>query len=133
MKYLLDTHSFIWTITDVKKLSKNARQIIEDSNNEVGVSVVTFWEISIKKSIGKISFGKFMPEDFVSMANRSQFTIIGLAATVAATAYRLPWRKDHNDPFDRMLVWKAIQNDFHLVSKDSDFSLYKDLGLKLIW
>ncbi len=133
MKYLLDTHSFIWTITDTKKLSSKVIQIIEDTNNDVSVSIITFWEMSIKHSIGKLSLGKYEPQDFVSLATDSQFSIVGLSATLAASAHQLPWRLPHKDPFDRLLIWKAIKNDFQMISKDSDFHLYEDLGLQLVW
>jgi len=133
MKCLLDTHSFIWAITDIKQLSVKAKRIIEDTNNEVCISVVTFWEMSIKHSLGKMTFGDLVTEDFIELARESSFSIVELSAPLAATVYRLPWRKNHKDPFDRMLVWKAIQSEFHLISKDSDFHLYNDLGLKLIW
>lgn len=133
MKYLLDTHSFIWAISDTAKLSAKASKIIEDSNNDVCVSVVTFWEMSIKHSLGKLSFGKLAPQDFIPLANDSQISILGLSAGLVATGHLLPWRKLHKDPFDRMLIWKAIKNDLHLISKDSDFYLYQDLGLNLIW
>src|SRR5258706_9773979 len=134
MKYLLDTHSFIWAVTsDYKKLSEKALKVVQDSENEIFVSVITFWEMSIKKSIGKIDLGKAVVEDFIEHANRNQFTIASLSPLSAATNYQLPWRKSHRDQFDRLLVRKAIKNDFCLISKDSDFNLYSDLGLKLIW
>jgi PIN domain nuclease of toxin-antitoxin system len=133
MKYLLDTHSFIWAITDTKKLSSKVIQIIEDTNNDVSVSIVTFWEMSIKHSIGKLSLGNYEPQDFVSLATDSQLSIIGLSATLVASAHQLPLRLQHKDPFDRLLIWKAIKNDFQVISKDSDFHLYKDIGLQLVW
>jgi PIN domain nuclease of toxin-antitoxin system len=133
MKYLLDTHSFIWAIRDTNKLSKKASKIIEDTNNDVWVSVVTFWEMSIKHSLGKLSLGNVSPEDFIGFANNSQISIVGLSAALAASSHQLPCRKNHKDPFDRMLIWKALKSDFHVISKDSDFSLYSDLGLQLIW
>lgn len=54
MKYLLDTHSFLWTVTDFEKLSRKVQEVVADMENEVFVSVVTFWEMSIKHSVGKI-------------------------------------------------------------------------------
>ena len=133
MKYLLDTHSFIWAISDTTKLSTKVTKTIEDPSNDVCVSVITFWEMSIKHSIGKLTLGKLAPQDFIPLANDSQISILGLSAALVATAHQLPWRKKHKDPFDRMLIWKAIKSDLHLISKDSDFYLYQDLGLNLIW
>src|SRR5579862_9101554 len=110
MKYLLDTHSFIWSITDSKKLSEKITKVIENSENEVLVSVITFWEMSIKRSVGTLDMGKMSPEDFIKLAGNAQFTIVGLTPKDAATSCQLPWKKAHRDPFDRMLVWKAIKN-----------------------
>ena len=56
MKYLLDTHTFIWSILDSSKLSDRVKEIIEDSNNEIYVSGISFWEIAIKTQIGKMNF-----------------------------------------------------------------------------
>ena len=59
MKYLLDTHTFIWSIMDSSKLSEKVRTIIENPNNEIFVSGITFWEIAIKTQIGKMKFENF--------------------------------------------------------------------------
>ena len=56
MKYLIDTHTFIWAISDTDKLSKNALELIKNFDNDVFVSVVSFWEISLKVSIKKILY-----------------------------------------------------------------------------
>ncbi len=107
--------------------------MIEDASHEICVSVVTFWELAIKKSIGKIDLGKVQIEQMVELAQESRFAIIDLSPSMAASSYRLPWFGNHRDPFDRMLIWKALQQDFTIISKDSAFLLYSDLGLKLIW
>lgn len=133
MKYLLDTHSFLWSVTDFEKLSGKVREIVADIDNEVFVSVVTFWEMSLKYSVGKIDFGGYAVENFTDAARKSQITILQLDPLIAASSYELPWPGTHRDPFDRMLIWTAIKNDFFIISKDANFKLYTDLGLKLIW
>jgi len=50
MIYLLDTHAFIWAVLETDKLSKNVQNIIKNMNNEIYVSTVSFWEISLKTS-----------------------------------------------------------------------------------
>ncbi len=54
MKALLDTHTFIWWITDDSQLSSRARDLIADSANEVYLSAVSGWEIAIKAQLGKL-------------------------------------------------------------------------------
>ncbi len=66
MKYLLDTHYLIWALTDTKKISKKIVNVITDPGNEIIVSAVSFWEISLKSSLGKLTITGFAPEDFPS-------------------------------------------------------------------
>ena len=54
MNYLLDTHSFLWVLFDDEKLSERSREIIKDPDNDIFVSVITYWEISLKYAIGKL-------------------------------------------------------------------------------
>ncbi|MFZ4615645.1 MAG: type II toxin-antitoxin system VapC family toxin, partial [Rectinemataceae bacterium] len=54
MKYLLDTHTLLWSLLDTKRLSKKAREILENRANEIYVSTIALWEIALKSSIGKL-------------------------------------------------------------------------------
>ncbi|MFN4254293.1 MAG: type II toxin-antitoxin system VapC family toxin [Saprospiraceae bacterium] len=64
MKYLLDTHTLIWAVTAPQRLSPAARQLIESPEQQILVSAVTFWEISLKHSLGKLLLEGIVPEDF---------------------------------------------------------------------
>ena len=68
MKGLMDTHCFIWTLLDTKKLSKRAISFIENTENEIFVSAITFWEISLKFSLGKVEINGLVPEDLPELA-----------------------------------------------------------------
>lgn len=57
MRLLLDTHTFIWYVTDNPKLSPTVRMLIDAGNNETLLSIASIWEMAIKQSIGKLSFG----------------------------------------------------------------------------
>jgi PIN domain nuclease of toxin-antitoxin system len=133
MIYLLDTHSFIWSITDSNKLSSKANKIISDINNEICISVISFWEISIKTAIKKFVFDNIDIKDFPKYAKQLNLNIISLEENDAVSFYKLPLKTNHKDPFDRMLIWQAINADMPLISKDSLFEQYKKDGLKLIW
>ena len=65
MRFLIDTHTFLWFINDSSSLSSSARNILE-LDNDVVLSVASIWEIAIKLSLGKLalpkSFGEFIPE-----------------------------------------------------------------------
>lgn len=132
MNYLLDTHTFLWTAMSPEKLSHNARDIILDMTNDILVSVVTFWEVSLKFTIGKLELQGITPEDLPEAATQMGFDLRILTPEDAATFYRLP-RLPHKDPFDRMLIWQAIRENLTLVSKDADLNLYQAHGLRLVW
>jgi PIN domain nuclease of toxin-antitoxin system len=133
MIYLLDTHSFIWSITDSNKLSPKANKIISDINNEICISVISFWEISIKTAIKKFVFDNIDIKDFPKYAQQLNLNIINLEENDAVSFYKLPLKTNHKDPFDRMLIWQAINADMPLISKDCLFEQYKKDGLKLVW
>jgi len=61
------------------------------------------------------------------------FKIIELDERASITFHKLPKKENHKDPFDRMLIWQAIINNFMLISKDNSMKQYKELGLNLIW
>ncbi len=132
MRFLLDTHCLIWTLFSPDRLSKRARTFILDPENDVFVSIVSFWEISLKYALGKIEIKGLNPEDLPAAAKEAYFETIQLAPREAASFHRLP-RIGHKDPFDRLIIWQAIQRDFFLISADRQFSAYQEHGLKLFW
>ncbi|MEP7128490.1 MAG: type II toxin-antitoxin system VapC family toxin [Chitinophagales bacterium] len=132
MKILLDTHAIIWSTIAPEKLSAHANENIADAENEIFVSAVSIWEISIKYGLGKFKLGGGTPVDILSECKKLEFKLIPLQAIEAATYFQLPL-KFHKDPFDRMLVWQAIQNRYHLMSKDKNLSEYRQHGLLVSW
>lgn len=133
MTYLLDTHTFIWAVLESRNLSNDSKEIIYNKNNEICVSTVSFWEISLKTKIKKFSFNNVNIMDFPQYARDMDFTVIDLKENEAITFHKLPLKKDHKDPFDRMLIWQAIANKMTIISKDTEFGQYLEEGLKLIW
>jgi len=133
MIYLLDTHTFIWSVLQSDNLSKNSKEIISDKNNEICVSTVSFWEISLKTQIKKYAFENINISDLPQYARNMDFTIIDMQENETITFHNLPLKKNHKDPFDRMLIWQAITKDMTIISKDELFEQYKKNGLKLIW
>jgi PIN domain nuclease of toxin-antitoxin system len=133
MIYLLDTHAFIWATLETKKLSKNIRSVIANKENEICVSTVSFWEISLKTRIGKFSFENINIKDFPKYAKKMDFTIIDLQENETITFHELSLKENHKDPFDRMLLWQAITKNMVMISKDGLFEQYKEDGLKIIW
>lgn len=133
MKLLLDTCTFLWALQAPNRLSATARKALQNPAHPVAVSVISFWEISLKTGLGKLVLKGATPEDFPRFATEAGWDILPIAAEVVASSGRLPLLPDHRDPFDRLLVWTAIQEDFTLVSRDGAMNAYTAHGLKLCW
>lgn len=132
MNYLLDTHTLLWTFFKKSELSKNVIQVIKNTKNSIYVSVINFWEISLKYAIGKIQLINIKPDEFPEICTKNGFEIIHLTAKESSTFHNLKLTK-HKDPFDRMLIWQAINRKFILISRDCSLKEYKKTGLKLFW
>jgi len=132
MKLLLDTHTLLWSIGKSNELSKKVIQEIKNSDNEIFVSAVSLWEIALKTSIGKllVSFDINKIPDY---CKQMRFTLIPLDPTDALNSFNLPIKDAHKDPFDRMLIFQCIKNEYVFVSKDTQMELYKDEGLIYLW
>jgi len=130
MKFIIDTHILIWTLLDPDKLSKNILQAYVRAD-EVQVSNINFWEISLKYRLGKLDLGGLTPEDIYLAAKKSNFKIIDIDSQTTSTLYQLPLR-DHKDPFDRLLIWHSIKNKTTLISRDKRFRQYERDGLILL-
>jgi PIN domain nuclease of toxin-antitoxin system len=105
--FLLDTHTFLWALLDPGKLSQNTAEIIKEPSNEVFISVISIWEITLKYSLGKLDLKGGYPEDLLNVMSEIDFNILEMDAQTMATFYRLP-TGFHKDPFDRLLCWQAI-------------------------
>jgi PIN domain nuclease of toxin-antitoxin system len=128
MRLLLDTHAFLWWVSDSGDLSGKAKAAIADPANECFVSVASCWEMAIKISLGKLALGvafeRFVPEQLA--ANAFQPLDLGFrhVARVAKMAFH------HRDPFDRVLAAQALEEKMALVSADPVFRRY---GVKRVW
>jgi PIN domain nuclease of toxin-antitoxin system len=129
VKYLLDTHIFIWSLTDDHKLSRQVKGILEDVE-DTSVSVVSLWEISLKFGLGKLELKGSTPEKLWMDSKKLNYRFLPLAFDEVISFHHLP--KEHNDPFDRMLVWQAIKNNMILISNDVGLDIYEKLGLKIV-
>src|SRR5262249_45560635 len=132
MSFLLDAHTFLWALAEPAKLSDKVRGILEDAKNEVFVSAVTFWEISLKFGLGKLELNSATPDDLPTLALDAGFSVLPLLPQEAA-AYHTLEASWHRDPFDRMLMQQAISNKMTLLSKDRNIARYQSSGLKVIW
>ena len=128
MEYLLDTHSFLWFINGDEQLSEKAKTAIQDPDATKYVSIVSFWEIAIKISLGKIKLDMAY-QDLRQHVSVNGFEMLPITFEHTIELTRLDFH--HRDPFDRIIIAQALIEKFVLISKDSNFDKY--YNLKLLW
>ncbi len=122
MNILLDTHTFLWWITDSSRLSEVARNLMSDSNNNLYWSAASSWETAIKYELGRLPLPE-KPEIFLPPElNANRVESIPITDEHAFHAGQLP--RHHRDPFDRMLIAQARMESLILLSSDSLFGDY---------
>lgn len=132
MKYLLDTHVLLWTLFDDDKLSHKAASIIKNPDNDIYTSIITYWEISLKYSIGKLELEGISPDELSIHAKNTGIETLNISENIVSTFYKLP-RVKHKDPFDRLIIWQAINEKMLLISKDEKMPEYQEHGLEILW
>lgn len=118
MRLLLDTHALLWWLADDEALREDARSAIAEGQNAVFVSAASAWEISIKRSLGKLE----APSDLEEQVESNGFDPLPIDLAHATVAGSLP--RHHDDPFDRVLVAQAQAEGLTLVTRDPRFALY---------
>ena len=124
-RFLLDTHILLWAFNDDRRLPRKIRDILSDPEQVIFVSAASIWEISIKKSIGKLE----LPEDFFITFTDLRFQQLDVAFPHAKAVRSLP--DIHKDPFDRMLIAQAIVEKMTLITIDKDMLCYDVAVLKI--
>lgn len=122
MKYLLDTHIFLWWILDSPKLSKSAHAIIANPDHRIYVSAASTWEMVIKASIGKLNLPEH-PEKFV-LEHLKMNSMQALPVLIEHTFALADLPMIHKDPFDRILIAQAKYEGLTLVTDDRMFKGY---------
>ena len=128
MRTLLDTHAFLWWVTDSARLSGTAYRVIADEANEIVVSAASAWEIATKNRLGKLPEARAVATDVAGYIASQGFEALAISVADAERAGRLPGH--HGDPFDRMLIAQALGHDLAIVSVDAAFDRY---GVNRLW
>jgi PIN domain nuclease of toxin-antitoxin system len=128
MKYLLDTHAFLWAISAPASLSVTARQEIEDLQNELIVSTASLWEIAIKLGVGKLQltspYETFIPQQLALLSAN----VMAASTIHYATVAKLPHH--HRDPFDRLIIAQSLVEQVPVISVDDKFDAY---AIRRVW
>lgn len=131
MKFIIDTHTFLWFVAGSLELSETARELIKNDNNDIFISIASLWEISIKTAIGKLQIlGSYDTVINDVVDNEIEILPINFAHTVMQN--KLPFH--HRYPFDRIIVSQAIVEHKSLISCDKIFDVYlKEKLVRRIW
>ena len=132
MTYLLDTHYILWSLFVPGRIPERALEIFQDSKAMKIVSGVNLWEISLKYSLGKLTFEGTNPDHVYEKIVEAGYGIVAIDNCDLLTYYMLPKKDDHKDPFDRLLIWQAIQKGYTVLTADRKFSHYTEDGLKVV-
>lgn len=129
MEYLLDTHTILWYLFGDSRLSKSAKDIIE--SNDCYFSYASFWEISIKQSKKKLEFSHTIYE-IDKICRIAGFRYLPITLDDLNRVRNLPFQEDikHNDPFDRLLISQAMENNLTIITHDDKIPLY---NVKTTW
>ena len=123
MSILLDTHVFLWWVLDDSRLGAAARRTIAAGEAQIGLSLVSIWEIAIKQRLGRRVSGAKIDEIMDVAYGQDRFFEVGLARMDLAQLEALPLH--HRDPFDRMLVAQAAARGLTLLTGDRAFTAYE--------
>ena len=121
MKYLLDTHTLIWSLNGKILTYKKLSSIIEDPNNLIFVSIASVWEIAIKLCVNRISLN-FNIDDLFNTIECRDYILLPIKEEHIRINLELPMI--HRDPFDRLLVATAISENLNFITSDKDNQLY---------
>ena len=124
MRFLLDTNALLWWRDGSSTLSKRAQDEIRDPANDVTISIVSWWEIAIKRSLGKLQF----LEVFEDVMADEGFSLLPISYSHLSSLEKLP--QSHRDPFDRLLIAQSLAENIPVVTNDRKFA---DYGITIVW
>lgn len=127
MKLLLDTHAFIWFVENDNNLPESVRNLIENIENEILISIASLWEIAIKASLNKLEL-KNNIESIIKNMSLNGFSILEILPEHIITVSKLPFH--HRDPFDRIIIAQSLTENIKIVGRDI---IFKEYNVDLIW
>jgi PIN domain nuclease of toxin-antitoxin system len=128
MKYLLDSMAWLWSIANPEKLNLSAREILENSREEVYFSAASSWELSIKARTGKLQLPGPPSQCIPAFIARQGLKPLPITHLHTVKVYDLP--PHHSDPFDRLLIAQALAEDCAILTADRYFEKYP---VQIVW
>jgi PIN domain nuclease of toxin-antitoxin system len=128
VKALLDTHAFLWTVTDDRRLSQAARAVIADGANEIFLSAVSMWEVVLKAAAGKLHIEGRATRFLEDQIKRTRLSPLAILPSHVFRVESLPAL--HRDPFDRLLIAQAQVENLPLITADDEIARY---AVQVVW
>jgi PIN domain nuclease of toxin-antitoxin system len=127
MKFLLDTHTFIWFINGDDFLSDKVVEKIKNIENQCFFSIASIWEIAIKIKLNKLQINSDF-NNIIDFCVSNQIEILPITFEHILELNKLDFH--HRDPFDRLIIAQGIAEKLTVLTKDENFQLYK---VKSLW
>lgn len=128
MRYLLDTVAALTWWTELARLGRTARDIIEQAEIPIHLSAVSIWEIANKNRLGKLPQVADFARDAPVLIRDNGFLTLDLTAAHALRAGYLAG--EHRDPFDRLLAGQALVEDMTILTNDPQIAAF---GCRTLW
>jgi len=122
VKILLDTCTFLWIVCDSPELSEASRNLFREPSNDVFLSAVSVWEISVKYALGKLPLPQ-PPEKYIPV-QREKHMVDPLELNENSVLHLTRLPQLHKDPFDRMLICQAINHGLVILTPDELITQY---------
>jgi PIN domain nuclease of toxin-antitoxin system len=122
MRWLLDTHAFIWYTTDSSGLTATGRALIDNGENDILLSTASVWERAIKHSIGRVTFSMPFMEFIKQQIAVNRIDILEITFDPIQVVASLPLH--HRDPFDRLIIAQSMAEQIPILSVDAIFDAY---------
>lgn len=128
MKLLLDTHTFIWFVYNSPELPQKTKELLEDEQTELLLSIASVWEMAIKASKGKLTLMSKAADFAANQMQKDGIDLLPITLPHLDLVESLPFH--HKDPFDRLLIAQTAFEHIDIVSIDTIFDQY---GIRRIW
>jgi PIN domain nuclease of toxin-antitoxin system len=128
LRLLLDSNVLYWAFFQGQSLTPRVRQLLEDDRNDLFVSRASIWELSAKTARGRLAMPESSVRFLLERIEQTGMTIIPIEDAHILRTETLPHH--HSDPFDRLIVAQAMEQNLTILSSDDEIPLY---DVKVIW
>ncbi|KAB2833543.1 MAG: type II toxin-antitoxin system VapC family toxin [Candidatus Dadabacteria bacterium] len=122
MNLVLDTHAFLWIVSDDKKLSRKTKKLFLNKSNDIYLSAASIWEMAIKISLGRLTLDEPLESFIETHAVGNNIKILDIKSKHLYKIENLPFH--HRDPFDRIIIAQCMIENYFIVGSDKAFDSY---------